>query len=159
MLDVVALGELLIDFASVSADEDGYPTLAAHPGGAPANFLAALSKFGRKTAFLGKVGKDMHLPTHLIYPFVWLGAKIFGNFNLSESSAIEALKHCNIPVLLFHGEADNFVPCEMSKALHTSGASDVTLELFPKAGHGLSYLILPQRYEEAISAFIKRCLD
>ena len=58
MLEVVALGELLIDFASVSKDEDGYPTLCAHPGGAPANFLAALSKFGRKTAMIGKVGND-----------------------------------------------------------------------------------------------------
>ena len=58
MLDVVALGELLIDFTCVSSDGEGYPTMAAHPGGAPANFLAALSKFGAKTALLGKVGTD-----------------------------------------------------------------------------------------------------
>ena len=58
MIDVVALGELLIDFTCVSADIDGYPTMAAHPGGAPANFLAALTKFGAKTALLGKVGTD-----------------------------------------------------------------------------------------------------
>ena len=58
MIDVVALGELLIDFTCVSTDSEGYPTMAAHPGGAPANFLAALTKFGTKTAFLGKVGTD-----------------------------------------------------------------------------------------------------
>lgn len=58
MYDVVALGELLIDFAMVSADSDGYPTMAAHPGGAPANFLAALAKYGYPTALLGKVGQD-----------------------------------------------------------------------------------------------------
>ena len=57
-LDVVALGELLIDFACLETDGDGYPTMAAHPGGAPANFLAALTKFGAKTALLGKVGTD-----------------------------------------------------------------------------------------------------
>ena len=57
-MDVVALGELLIDFTCVETDNDGYPTMAAHPGGAPANFLAALSKFGAKTALLGKVGND-----------------------------------------------------------------------------------------------------
>ena len=56
--DVVALGELLIDFTCVSADAGGYPTMAAHPGGAPANFLAAVTKFGGKTALLGKVGAD-----------------------------------------------------------------------------------------------------
>ena len=57
-MDVVALGELLIDFTCISADGEGYPTMAAHPGGAPANFLAALAKFGAKTALLGKVGSD-----------------------------------------------------------------------------------------------------
>ena len=58
MYDVIALGELLIDFACISQDEEGYPTMAAHPGGAPANFLAALNGFGAKTALLGKVGSD-----------------------------------------------------------------------------------------------------
>ena len=58
MIDVVALGELLIDFTTVSTDAVGYPTMAAHPGGAPANFLAALAKFGASTALLGKVGTD-----------------------------------------------------------------------------------------------------
>ena len=58
MIDVVALGELLIDFATIATDGDGYPTMAAHPGGAPANFLAALTKFGAKTALMGKVGTD-----------------------------------------------------------------------------------------------------
>lgn len=58
MFDITALGELLIDFAPVSTDPDGYPTMAAHPGGAPANFLAAVNMLGGKTAFLGKVGED-----------------------------------------------------------------------------------------------------
>ena len=58
MLDVVALGELLIDFAPVSTDEAGYPTLKAQPGGAPGNFLAALQAYGCKTALIGKVGAD-----------------------------------------------------------------------------------------------------
>lgn len=58
MYDVIALGELLIDFASKSSDAAGYPTMAANPGGAPGNFLAALNACGKKTAFLGKVGDD-----------------------------------------------------------------------------------------------------
>ncbi len=58
MIDVVALGELLIDFTMTGADADGYPAMAAHPGGAPANFLAALSAYGKRTALLGKVGTD-----------------------------------------------------------------------------------------------------
>ena len=58
MIEVVALGELLIDFASKGADDKGYPLMQALPGGAPANFLAALTKYGKSTAFLGKVGDD-----------------------------------------------------------------------------------------------------
>lgn len=58
MYDVVALGELLIDFASLDTDLNGYPTMKANPGGAPGNFLAALNAYGARTAFLGKVGDD-----------------------------------------------------------------------------------------------------
>ena len=57
--DVVALGELLIDFAPHSVNEGGYPVLSANPGGAPGNFLAALNMYGCKTAMIGKVGDDM----------------------------------------------------------------------------------------------------
>jgi len=58
MYDTIAIGELLIDFAPVSTDENGYPTMAANPGGAPPNFLAALAKYGAKTALYAKVGND-----------------------------------------------------------------------------------------------------
>ena len=56
--DVVALGELLIDFTPHSVNEGGYPVLSANPGGAPGNFLAALNRYGCKTAMIGKVGND-----------------------------------------------------------------------------------------------------
>lgn len=58
MYDLTAMGELLIDFTQLSTDGEGYPTLAAHPGGAPGNFLAALCRYGSSAAFLGKVGDD-----------------------------------------------------------------------------------------------------
>ena len=57
--DVIALGELLIDFAPHSTNEGGYPVLSANPGGAPGNFLAALAKYGCNVAMIGKVGGDM----------------------------------------------------------------------------------------------------
>jgi len=59
MFDVIALGELLIDFAPKATNEAGYPVLSANPGGAPGNFLAALNQYGCKTAMIGKVGDDM----------------------------------------------------------------------------------------------------
>ena len=60
MTDVTALGELLIDFTSYGTSEAGNELFERNPGGAPANVLACLSKCGKKTAFIGKVGKDMH---------------------------------------------------------------------------------------------------
>ena len=57
--DVVALGELLIDFTENGESTQGNPLFEANPGGAPCNVLAMLTKLGHKTAFIGKVGEDM----------------------------------------------------------------------------------------------------
>lgn len=56
--DVIALGELLIDFAMNGKSEQGNSLFEACPGGAPCNVLAMLNKLGKKTAFIGKVGND-----------------------------------------------------------------------------------------------------
>lgn len=58
MYDVVALGELLIDFIQCGNSSQGNPMFEANPGGAPCNVLAMLAKLGYKTAFIGKVGED-----------------------------------------------------------------------------------------------------
>ena len=58
MFDVVALGELLIDFTENGLSQQGNGLFEANPGGAPCNVLAMLQKLGKKTAFIGKVGDD-----------------------------------------------------------------------------------------------------
>ncbi|MBR0277724.1 MAG: carbohydrate kinase [Clostridia bacterium] len=58
--DITALGEILIDFTSAGVSEIGSSLFEQNPGGAPANVLAAVSKLGGKSAFIGKVGDDMH---------------------------------------------------------------------------------------------------
>ena len=57
--DVIALGELLIDFTENGVSPQGNPLMEANPGGAPCNVLAMLAKLGKRAAFIGKVGKDM----------------------------------------------------------------------------------------------------
>lgn len=57
--DVVALGELLIDFTENGISAQGNPVLEANPGGAPCNVLAMLKKLGHEVGFVGKVGRDM----------------------------------------------------------------------------------------------------
>lgn len=56
--DVIALGELLIDFTQNGKSEQGNPLFEANPGGAPCNVLAMLARLGHKTVFIGKVGND-----------------------------------------------------------------------------------------------------
>ena len=60
MYDITALGELLVDFTECGTSEAGMRIFERNPGGAPANVLSAAARFGRRTAFLGKVGDDMH---------------------------------------------------------------------------------------------------
>ena len=59
VFDVVALGELLIDFTENGTSMQGNPVLEANPGGAPCNVLAMLNRLGHQTGFIGKVGHDM----------------------------------------------------------------------------------------------------
>ena len=57
--DVIALGELLIDFTDYGKSEQGNPVFEANPGGAPCNVLALLKKYGRSCGFIGKIGDDL----------------------------------------------------------------------------------------------------
>lgn len=59
-MDLTALGELLIDFTAGGTSENGMALFEQNPGGAPANVLTVLANFGMETAFIGKVGRDMH---------------------------------------------------------------------------------------------------
>ena len=59
MTDVTAWGEVLIDFTCTGADAEGYPALQAHPGGAPANFLAPAARYGGRTELIARVGADI----------------------------------------------------------------------------------------------------
>ena len=58
MYDVIALGELLIDFTQNGLSEQGNGLFEANPGGAPCNVLSMLNNLGKKTSFIGKVGND-----------------------------------------------------------------------------------------------------
>lgn len=59
-IDITALGELLVDFTPAGLSKQGMRLFEQNPGGAPANMLTAAAKLGMKTAFIGKVGQDMH---------------------------------------------------------------------------------------------------
>lgn len=101
-----------------------------------------------------KVCKERGFPPKIFFPFLELGARVFGGFSIKGCSAKEAVKHTQVPILLIHGEADGLVPCEMSKEIYKNNPQMIRLELFPKAGHGISYTIDPKRYEKIVKEFL-----
>ena len=105
-----------------------------------------------------KVCYEVGLKPGLIYPFVTLGAIIFGHFNPNKKSAIEAVKHTNVPILLLHGEGDRFVPCQMSGEIYNNCNSEKYLYTFKGAGHGFSFASDVPRYEHLIREFITNAL-
>lgn len=127
----------------------------------PENVIGVIADcpFSSPKAIIQKVCRDMHLPAKFMYPFVRLGARIFAGFDLEESSALSAVAKAGIPILLIHGEDDRFVPCDMSREIHKSCSSKIVFETVPGAGHGLSYLVAPKRYEEVTTEFVKNILE
>ena len=97
--------------------------------------------------------KNMGLPPKISYPFVKLAARIYGHFDLEETSPVEALKQARVPVIFFHGEDDDFVPCYMSEENYSACASRKKLVTVPGAGHGLSYPVAPDAYIDAVREF------
>lgn len=97
--------------------------------------------------------RKMGLPPKLSYPFVKLGARLLGHFDLEETSPMDAMKRCKVPVFFVHGEADDFVPCDMTRQLYETCTSRKYLHTVPGAGHGLAYPADPEGYVAAARAF------
>ena len=121
----------------------------------PENVIGILADCGYTSAkeIMYHVMRGMKLPPKLCYPFVKLGAKLFGHFDLDENSPVEAMKRCTLPVIFFHGEDDDFVPCSMSRENFEACVSRKHLVTIPGAGHGLSYAKEPQRYLQELRDF------
>lgn len=103
------------------------------------------------------VGKKMPIPSWLIRPFAIWGAKIFGGFDLTETDARKAVKLTPVPILIIHGEADGFVPHEMSDVVQ-SNPQMVTRYTIPGADHGISYLVDTPRYRDIVTQFLNKVL-
>ena len=121
----------------------------------PPNVVGVLADcgFSSPKAIIKKCTKDMHLPADFFYPFIKLAAKLFGHFDLDEYSPLEALKTCKVPVIFFHGENDNFVPCNMSRQMYDACTAPKRLVTVPGAEHGLVYLVDNPGYFHAVMEF------
>ena len=127
-------------------------TMAAGLEELPSNVFGVVADSGYSSPrdIICKVIGDMHLPPLLGWPFVKLGAKIFGKFDIEAASSMEAVQKAKVPIYFAHGEADDFVPCDMTRQLYEACVSEKTLVLIPHAGHGLCYLVAPDTYIETL---------
>ena len=127
----------------------------------PKNVVYAVGDCGYTSAkeIICKIAKEVGFPPKLAYPFIKLGAKLFGKFDLEETSPIEAMKTCTIPVMFFHGDEDAFVPCEMSERLYEACPTKKRFVKVKGAGHGLAYPLDKEGYVNAIKEFEAECFS
>jgi len=121
----------------------------------PENVVGVLADCGFSSAkeIIKKCAGDLKIPANLIYPFIKLGAKLFGHFNLEEYTPLDAMKTCKLPVIFFHGEDDAFVPCYMSQEVYEACKSPKKIVTIPKAGHGLVYVVNNDLYFNSVVEF------
>ncbi|MBQ7406942.1 MAG: alpha/beta hydrolase [Clostridia bacterium] len=122
----------------------------------PKNVIGVLADCGYTSTrdIIKKVIRDMHLPAAPIYPLVRLGARLFGGFDPDKDAPIKAMERCTLPVIFFHGDADDFVPCSMSEKNFAACRSEKKhLVIIPGAGHGLCFPVDPEGYLKELAAF------
>ncbi len=110
--------------------------------------------YSSPTDIIAKVMRDVKLSPTLLMPVVKLSALIWGRFSLKCQSAAEAVEKTDIPILLIHGLDDRFVPDYMSKEIYEANKEKVRYETFPRAGHGLSFMVDNQRYRRIVDDFL-----
>ena len=123
----------------------------------PKNVIGVLADCGYTSAkeIIKLVIRQMKLPPNLAYPFVKLGALLFVRFYPDKDYSISSVSRCKVPVIFYHGESDDFVPCYMSKENFDACASKKELVTIPGAGHGLSYLVAPEKYLSTLRRFFE----
>ena len=104
--------------------------------------------------------RQMKLPVEPSWRLLKLGAKIYGGFDLSESSAVESLRNSRFPIVFIHGQADERVPAEMTEENAAAAAAErIVTFMVPEAEHGMSYYIDRKGYYDTVLPFIKELLE
>jgi fermentation-respiration switch protein FrsA (DUF1100 family) len=121
----------------------------------PDNVIGVLADCGYTSPkeIICEVIRQMKLPPKLSYPFVRLAARLFAGFDLEADSPLEAAARCKVPVILYHGEDDVFVPCHMSRRNYEACNARKAFITVPGAGHGLAYAVQPERYLQTLREF------
>lgn len=115
----------------------------------PKNVIGVLADCGYTSPkeIIKKVLKDIKLPAFIFYPLIRLGARLYGGFDIESASPIESIKNCKLPMLIFHGDEDAFVPHYMGQQLYDACGSDKKyFHTVKGAGHGLAFPVDREGY-------------
>lgn len=125
--------------------------------GLPQNvkYILADCPYSTPSSIIKNVIADMKLPVKLLFPFVKLSAKIFGGFNLEETSPLNSVENSKKPIILLHGDNDRYVPFNMSEQIYKTCSSVKKLVKIEGAGHGLAYPTNKEKYINSILEFEK----
>jgi fermentation-respiration switch protein FrsA (DUF1100 family) len=122
----------------------------------PKNVVGVLADCGYTSTkdIVKKVMRDMKLPATLLYPFARLSAIVFGGFDPDKTSPIKSMRRCHLPIIFFHGDIDNYVPCSMSEENFNACVSEKKrLVITHGAGHGLCFPHNREQYFSEVRAF------
>lgn len=104
---------------------------------------------------ISDVMKKLHLPAKMMFPFVKIGAKLFGKFDVEETSPIDEIKKSKVPIIFIHGTNDNYVPYQMGVDNFNACPTKKKLVTFEKVGHALCYYADPDKYLTELIEFEK----
>ena len=96
-----------------------------------------------------------HIPGIIFIFGINLWCRLIAKFSLKEKTVVDSIKNKRIPLLLIHGEKDDFVPPINSKIIHDAYKGRKELIICPEATHGISYLVDCKKYIEAIKKMIR----
>ena len=147
-------GDAKIILTGISMGAATVLTAASAP--LPENVVGILADCGYTStkAIIQKVMRDRKLPPAVLYPFVKLGAILYGHFCPDSTSPIASMPNCHLPVIFFHGDHDAFVPCRMSEENFAACASEAKrLVITPGAGHGLCFSVDQEAYLAELNDF------
>ena len=121
--------------------------------------IVADCPYSSPCAIIDLVSDRMRIPHKLSAPFISLGARLYGGFNLKQADPLRAVVNTQVPILLIHGEADSFVPCDMSREILDANPGKISRVTFPDADHGISYLVDTDRYAMTVKDFVRKVLS
>ena len=118
--------------------------------------IVADCPFNSPKDIIKHVCRKIKLNPDLLWPIIWLAGLVYGRLRVNATTAADEVKRSKIPIVILHGEADDFVPMSMSKEVQKANPSMIEMHTFPHADHGMSYFEDEERYIGIVEGFIEK---